>query len=400
MRFPKLVAFVGIVIVSTLLLAACGSDPTATPVPTPTATAPPADEPTPTPDPFLAEWAELVAAAQEEGEVVTFICCGVGRSVSERIPEFEAEFGIKWTNSTGSSFQQSPKILAEREAGKYTLDVWMGGLNPALPQLIPAGALANLKDLLIHPEVIDPTGWYQGQMWWFDQPNQNTVLGWTGNASVADITYNTDLVDPSEITSYYDLLDPKWKGKIVIRDPRSAGTTLNTAYFYENPDLGPEWLERFFREADPVVTNNARQAAEWLATGQYSMCLWACSREVLALEREGQPVKSNWPVALIEGSRISVGGGAIYAMDTPAHPAAQKLFVNWWLSKAGQTFMQEVDGGATDSLREDVPKGDINPGARRSADVDYLFIGTAADYNEKLQEAIKFVDGVLTDVGK
>jgi ABC-type glycerol-3-phosphate transport system substrate-binding protein len=123
MRFPKLVAFVGIVIVSTLLLAACGSDPTATPVPTPTATAPPADEPTPTPDPFLAEWAELVAAAQEEGEVVTFICCGVGRSVSERIPEFEAEFGIKWTNSTGSSFQQSPKILAEREAGKYTLDV-------------------------------------------------------------------------------------------------------------------------------------------------------------------------------------------------------------------------------------------------------------------------------------
>ena len=58
-----------------------------------------------------------------------------------------------------------------------------------------------------------------------------------------DITYNTKLVNPSEIRSYWNLLDAKWKSKIVTVDPLVAGP-INTPqiFFYKHPDLGPEFL--------------------------------------------------------------------------------------------------------------------------------------------------------------
>jgi hypothetical protein len=37
------------------------------------------------------------------------------------------------------------------------------------------------------------------------------------------VSYNTDMVKPSALTSYWDILDPKWKGKIASMDPRAAG---------------------------------------------------------------------------------------------------------------------------------------------------------------------------------
>ena len=104
-------------------------------------------------DEFNKEWNTLLKAAQKEGKLVTFICCGVGRSVGKMIPEFEKRFGIKWINSTGSSSQQASRVLAERRAGRFSLDIWMGGARTSQTRLLPAGALTPVKPLLIHPEV-------------------------------------------------------------------------------------------------------------------------------------------------------------------------------------------------------------------------------------------------------
>ena len=119
---------------------------------------------------------KLLKAAQKEGKVQAFICCGLGRGIGKLIPEFEKKYGIQVIFSTGSSREQSPKVLAERRAGRYTLDVWMGGLNPAIPTLIPAGALRPLKPMLFFPEALDKSGWYQNRMHWFD-PQKKYVLG-------------------------------------------------------------------------------------------------------------------------------------------------------------------------------------------------------------------------------
>ncbi len=90
---------------------------------------------------FDKEWAELLKKAQQEGKVVAFICCGIGRGIGKYIGEFEKKFKIKVVFSTGSSRQQSDRVLAERRAGRYTLDVWMGGITSLNTRLIPAGVV-------------------------------------------------------------------------------------------------------------------------------------------------------------------------------------------------------------------------------------------------------------------
>ncbi len=338
---------------------------------------------------------KLLKAAQKEGQLQAFICCGLGRGIGKLIPEFEKKYGIQVIFSTGSSREQSPKVLAERRAGRYTLDVWMGGLNPAIPTLIPAGALRPLKPMLFFPEALDKSGWYQKRMHWFD-PQKQYVLGFRGNASKADITYNTKLVDPKKIQSYYDLLKPKWKGKIIMRDPRDVGVSGSTAFFYLS--LGPEWLRRLLTEMDVTVIRSARQAAEKLALGRYALCMFACGREVRRLKREGHPVENAFPHYLKEASRVSPGGGALYALDRGPHPNAQKFFLNWWLTKEGQTMMQQ--GSGDHSLREDISLDGVLPENIREKGKKYIVLGSQDNYQEILDKAMRLTRKALASVGK
>ena len=63
------------------------------------------------------------------------------------------------------------------------------------------------------------------------------------------VGYNTKLVDSSGFKSYWDLLDPRWKGKIVVFDPKAGGfAATRDRFFYHNPELGPLFLRRLFSE--------------------------------------------------------------------------------------------------------------------------------------------------------
>ena len=148
-----------VVAVLALLAAACGSEPTPTPRPTPTSAPvptatsvptatpvptlapgvtppPPAPTPTPTVDTqaiFQAEWDELVAAAQDEGEVVLNLGGGAGRSFQHHLDTFEQEFGISLVVGRGRASEQFDRILAERGNGIFAVDVGHSGatsLNP------------------------------------------------------------------------------------------------------------------------------------------------------------------------------------------------------------------------------------------------------------------------------
>ena len=347
---------------------------------------------------FDQEWKALLKAAQKEGKLVTFICCGVGRAVGKMIPEFEKKFGIKWINSTGSSSQQASRVLAERRAGKFSLDVWMGGARTSQTRLLPAGALTPVKPLLIHPEVLDQSAWYGGGLTFLDEKDRAYVLAWAGNASTSEIAYNTNLVDPKDIQSYFDLLKPKFKGKIVMRDPAMAGVSQGTAFYYLNPNLGKKFLRRLLTEMDVTITRNARQAAEWLALGKYSICMFSCRQEVRKARRQGLPVEERFPHILKEGSRIGVGGNTVFALDRAPHPNAQKFFLNWWFSREGQLFAQKTDGG--NSLRVDISKAAVAQQNLRRKEFTYVFLEKETGYLEKMNEALNFVRQLKASVGK
>ncbi|HEX9879227.1 MAG TPA: hypothetical protein VGB25_03415, partial [Candidatus Binatia bacterium] len=112
---------------------------------------------------FDQEWTELRKMAQQEGQLVAFICCGVGRGVGKHIGEFEEKYKIKVVFSSGASRQQSDRVLAERRAGKYSLDVWIGGITSANTRLLPAKVVEPMRPLLFNPEVLDKASWYGKQ---------------------------------------------------------------------------------------------------------------------------------------------------------------------------------------------------------------------------------------------
>ena len=396
------------VVLFALLVAACGSDPTATPrptatpVPTPTAMEPSMEpEPTPTPAPaeWEIKWEALQQAAAEEGELVAFMYPFLGRALNTRgmLGVFEDKYDVKVVNSSGSSREQWDRVQAEREAGKFGLDIWMGGLRTSNSRLLPAGALAPLKPLIFHPEALDEDAFFGG-INYVDLPDHQYVRVFGANASGAEFSYNINNVNPDEISSYWDLLDPKYEGRIVFQGWSVAGVTQTTAFFYHHPDLGPEYIRRLHVEMDPVIAPDARTAGEWTALGVYDICFLGC--EQTDLEAEGLPMRE-FTGGLAEGSRLSTGGNALMAVDTPANPNAQQLFVNWWLTREGQTLMQQsnLPDGGQDSTRIDIPKDDVLPANRRDPNKNYIYSEIDEDYPLKLEEAISWTQELYNELG-
>ena len=147
-RLPAFGAGALLLLVS-LVLSACGADPTATPAPTATATPTPApDAPagptaTPTPDAaalFQAEWDALIAAAQAEGQLTIAAGGAPSREYRGVVQQFEDTFGVTTVMSTGSGSDTINRVLAERQAGQFLVDVGLISIITSDTRLIPGNA--------------------------------------------------------------------------------------------------------------------------------------------------------------------------------------------------------------------------------------------------------------------
>ena len=72
---------------------------------------------------FDKEWAKLIAAAQHEGRVVIAAGGAPSREYRSVAELFQKKFGIPVSLSTGSGAASVDRVLAERSAGKYTVDL-------------------------------------------------------------------------------------------------------------------------------------------------------------------------------------------------------------------------------------------------------------------------------------
>ena len=79
----------------------------------------------------------------------------------------------------------------------------------------------------------NPKRWYQGKHHYTD-PHGRFIFTW-GASPAYVVAINTNLVKPEQIKSYWDLLDPKWKGKIVARSPARRGAAASSVPMLLNP---------------------------------------------------------------------------------------------------------------------------------------------------------------------
>jgi iron(III) transport system substrate-binding protein len=357
------------------LLAACAAPaaaPSGKPAPAAAAAAPAASAPANQPE----GWDALVAAARQEGTVA--LLGAPGQAIRQvLVDEFEKAYpGIKVEFNSGRMPEQWPRIQAERAAGRYLLDVNVDGTSSTPGTLKPAGAVAALDSLLVLPEVRDTSAWLEDRLWWADSDPPYGTLSFQGSVQLI-VAYNKNLVDPAQFHSYWDLLDPKWKGKMVATDVR-AGIVggVSSRFVYQHPDHGPAFLERLFGDTDLTLSTDQRQLVDWLAQGQYALGLFLSPNSALDAIAQGLPIDFVRGDQWKEGAPIGPSTGGVTVLQPAPHPNAAKVFVNWLLSRDGQLAWQRHMQAP--SLRIDIPKDGVYPALVPTPGQHYVDGGTEA----------------------
>jgi iron(III) transport system substrate-binding protein len=373
-----------------ILIAACGpAEPSATTQSAPGGGGTTSGSSGPVATGVESQWNDLIAAARQEGSLVV-----LGPPTSElrrRLPEaFQQRFGVTLEYTGQASGEYSARLQAERSAGIYSSDVVISGSNSMYEVLAGRGEITNgvmgmlvpLRPVLMLPEVLDTSKYRLGKLIFMDPADQYVYR--MNNTANRTLSVNTDLVRPSDITSWYDLLKPEYRGRLVSYDPLIAGAATNqSAELYLK--LGPEFVRRLYVDQEPFITRDHRQTADLLARGTYPIALSLQQQEVGRLQGEGFPVRyiPNPPES---PDSVTAGFGHLGLLDHAPHPNAAKLFVNWLLSQEGQQLWQNAQLQV--SVRNDLDDSNIPTDWLPKPGVDY-FDENAWDFTLNIQPGIR-----------
>ena len=329
---------------------------------------------------FEEEWAKLIAAAQKEGRLDIASGGAPSREYRSVIGHFQKKFGINVAMSTGSGSATINRVLAERKAGSYTVDIGLTSVAATRTRLIPSRSLSPIPPLLIHPEVLDKSAWYGDRHWYADpEEKEFSFIYAVVPTEGFEFWYNTDAISKEEIATIKtpaDLLDPKWRGKITSRTWGDRGRVGELQNVYFQPDLGLKWIKEFFNKADAKFSDDVRIRESWIVGGSVPIAFsdGDLDRALLKLAKAGIPVAMR-SIPYSRPFLTSGGSGCcIQVYDRAPNPNATKLFLNWFLSKEGQTIVHQIEPGIErQSLREDIPIGNVPPRYRRVRGRSYVF---------------------------
>jgi iron(III) transport system substrate-binding protein len=276
------------------------------------------------PAPYEAN-AELIEGAKKEGKVIWYTATDV--QVSERAAKaFEQKYpGLKvQVERSGSErvFQRisqeygskihNADVIETSDAVHFLLFKKQGWLQPAVP-----------ADVAKHwpKEVRDPDGQY---------------AAYRSHLSV--IAYNTKLVKAEDAPkSHKDLLDPKWRGRIVKAHPGYSGTVMTGTHALSEA-LGWDFFEKLGKQRVMQVQSSTEPPKK-LAQGERPIMADGNEYNVFQLKEDGVPIEI---VYATEGTPIAIGHGAI--LKNAPNPNAAKLFYQWLYTKEAQQLIHDVGG--------------------------------------------------------
>lgn len=331
------------------------------------------------------EMDKVQSGAKKEGKLVIYGTLG-GEPRVALIESFREKYGIavEWVIGRGADI--STKIISERKAGIYLADVYIGGATTPVTQLKPAGVLDVLDPVLFLPEIKDPKAWWGGKPLFIDPDHY--IFAFIASP-YPTLTINTNMVKTGELKSYRDLLQPKWKKNFILSDPTIAGAAHKWFMVESLPErMGMDYMRKL-AEQEPLVTKDERLQIEWVSHGKYPLLVAGKTDPYIEFKSAGAPIDRITPE---EGTFLQSASGSVGLMNKAPHPNAAKLYVNWLLSREGQTALSKVY--TFQSARLDVTTQYVDPLNLRHPGLNY-FWGDTEEFLLKGTETAKIAEGVF-----
>ena len=265
-----------------------------------------------------AEREQMLEAAKKEGRLVLYTGMDTAeanlftKEFSKRYPFIKTEI----FRSSGEKVQT--RFLIEHRANVHSADIFQTSIVQVY-QLKNSGLLAKYVS---EESAVYPEGFRDPQGHWTAFYQIPYVIG-----------YNTHMVSAKDApASYLDLLQPKWKGQIALE-------TEEYQWFYHlmqimGRDKGMEFMKQFARQ-DLQMRKGHTLLAQLVAAGEVALATVVYSNRVERMKASGAPI--DW--VRFKGPTITALN-AISIPERAPHPNAAKLFVDFALSKEGQSLLR------------------------------------------------------------
>lgn len=293
------------------------------------------------------DYEKTIAAAKKEGTVVVAIP-PVAELRKQLETAFKEKFGIEIELVPAPGPANANRIASEQKAGVRYFDALVVGTGTAVT-LAHDGMLEPIEPNMILPEVKDPKNWWGGHIWEDNVSTRRFLYSFIAEVGTGGLWYNPTLAKPEELRSFDDFLNPKWKGKIGLSDPRVPGSGQSLWSFLWGIK-GEAYLKKLVQQ-DLFVSRDLRQVADALAKSKLAISIGAGHSQYEPFLKSGLPVKQLPTPA--EGLPASNGFGIVGIVKNPPHPNGAKLFINWLLSKEGQDLYGKVMKSSTRRLDVD-----------------------------------------------
>jgi iron(III) transport system substrate-binding protein len=274
----------------------------------------------------------IVAAAEKEGKVVWYTAVDV--KVAEAVAKvFRADYPkIDLDVERSGSERVFQRITQEFGSNIHNVDV----VNSSDASHFLLWKQQNLLARHVPPDVQrfaaqykDPDGYYA--VW---------------RASLSVMGYNTNLVKADEAPKgYADLLDPKWKGKLVKSHPGYSGTSLTGTYALEKL-LGWDYFAKLAKQG-VLQLQSTTAPPKSIASGERAVMVDGNEYNMFI------EIQAKSPVAIIyakEGTPFVTSPTAIFA--SAPHPNAARVLQNFLYTAKVQQLL--VDQGGLRSVHPDV----------------------------------------------
>ena len=250
----------------------------------------------------------LHEAARKEGKVV-YWGSPDSRTARLLIDAFKRRFpGVDVEVFKIQSAAAIERIIAGAQSGRAEADV-VDSILGYLPLLFDRGLAVS------HPWTenfgIDPTRvLFDGKaltLWHLDSP----------------VAVNTGVVKAGEVGSWADLLEPKWRGKLLV-EARGFAFAILALKWGEQQTF--DYLGKILAQK-PIITKGGTATIEALSAGQGSLAIGAYAGTVEQFRRDGAPV--DW----LRFGPVPAAYAVLLQLSNAPHPNAARLWSYFMMSR-------------------------------------------------------------------